>query len=114
MNGHLRLSIHHPIDKTLAALKISKSTLYKYYTDGQIETAIVKKKQVKYDDFDMGVIRRKVLSFFARGVIATLTKVYNQLLSDNPAYHLSRSTIYKLLKKDGFSYKKRLIIANLC
>ena len=75
MNGHLRLSIHHPIDKTLAALKISKSTLYKYYTDGQIETAIVKKKQVKYDDFDMGVIRRKVLSFFARGEIATLTKV---------------------------------------
>ena len=102
--GWLNIGLNRPVDRAVAALKISKSTLYRHYCGN--ESLPRRERALKYDDFDIGVIRRKVLSFFAKGEIATLSKLHSELLEDDPAYHLSRSTVYKIMKKDGFSYKK--------
>lgn len=61
----------------------------------------------KCDDFDKGVIRRKVHNFFLRNEIPTLNKVLQSLNADDDLPKFTRSSLYRLLRKLGFVYSNR-------
>ncbi|CAK1593828.1 unnamed protein product [Parnassius mnemosyne] len=63
-------------------------------------------KKVKIDDFDACAIRQKIMSFYAvRKEIPTLNKLLIDL-RDEISFEGRRTTLWKILKRLGYKYKK--------
>ncbi|GFY62610.1 DDE_3 domain-containing protein [Trichonephila inaurata madagascariensis] len=67
-----------------------------------------RRRLVKYDDFTLSCIRRKIHGFF-RNEIPTLSKVLKEINDDAKIFskNISQSTLYRLLKDVGFTFEKR-------
>ncbi|VVD00987.1 unnamed protein product [Leptidea sinapis] len=64
------------------------------------------KGKIEVDNFDLGVIRRKIHEFYSmRKEILTLAKLLN-VLQEDIDFKGSRETLRKILTKIGFRYKK--------
>ncbi|KAK9736520.1 hypothetical protein QE152_g12392 [Popillia japonica] len=64
-----------------------------------------------YDDLDEGqksAIRRHVHSFFLRNELPTCTKILDVVNADDTLPELKRTTLWKVLKKLGFKWEKRI------
>ena len=66
-------------------------------------------RMLKYDNFTLSCIRRKVHSFFRRNEIPTLDKILKVVNDDKEIFskNISRTTLYRILKDLGFSFEKR-------
>lgn len=66
------------------------------------------KGKIEVDDFDLGVIRRKIHEFYTmKKEIPTIPKLLN-ILREEIDFKGSRETLRKLLRKIGFRYKKTI------
>ncbi|XP_054287688.1 uncharacterized protein LOC129003422 [Macrosteles quadrilineatus] len=61
----------------------------------------------KYDGFVVGCIRKIIHSFFATNTPPTLTAVLEKLNDDPDLPEFKRTTLWRLLKENGFCYEKR-------
>jgi len=66
-----------------------------------------KRSSLKYDDFTLSAIRRKVHVFFERNEPPTLDKLKSEIDCDDGLPDIPRSSLFKILKNLGFRYKKR-------
>lgn len=64
-------------------------------------------RKQKYDGFVVGVIRKIVHSFFAKNVPPTLSAVLEQVNKEADIPQFKRTTLWRLLKENGFCFQKR-------
>lgn len=84
--------------------KQADATGSKISTPGKKRTRT--KGKIEIDDFDLGVIRRKIHEFYTmKKEIPTIPKLLN-VLRDEIDFNASRETLRKLLREIGFRYKK--------
>lgn len=97
--------------RTVFRLKKEKKASSPLSTPGKKRPGAVNKRRrlVKYDDFTLSCIRRKIHGFFRRNEMPTLDKVLKILNDDKDIFskNISRTTLYRILKDLGFSYEKR-------
>ena len=59
------------------------------------------------DDFLIGVIRRKLFDFYMEKTFPSVEKLLKKLIEDVPDFpKISTMTLWRILKKNNFSYKK--------
>ena len=59
------------------------------------------------DDFFIGVIRRKLFNFYMAKTFPSVEKLLKKLIDDVPDFpKISTMTLWRILKKNNFSYKK--------
>ena len=61
----------------------------------------------KFDDMILSAIRRKVHQFFFANELPTLDKVLNEVNNDDDLPTVSRSTLYRIMRKLNVVYAKR-------
>ncbi|GFS65034.1 phenylalanine--tRNA ligase, mitochondrial [Trichonephila inaurata madagascariensis] len=96
---------------TLDAVKLMEKDL-KDCLIGLVKRLFGKRQRsrlVKYDNFTLSCIRRKIHGFFRKNEIPTLSKVLKEINDDAEIFskNISRSTLYRLLKDMGFRFEKR-------
>ena len=64
---------------------------------------------MKYDEFTLSCVRRKIHDFFRQNEIPTLDKVLKVVNDDKDTFskNISRTNLYRILKDMGFSFEKR-------
>ena len=100
--------------KIQRALKTSRSSINRVLTEGQTNGGIFissgpdsKERKKKYDQFTLGVIRRRVHQFYREKQLPTLRKLHASLVKESPdEIGFSKSTLWGLLKHMGFQFKK--------
>lgn len=106
------------VKKTSEATSTSVRSVYKFRkeeghgnvvtprkTPRKVEYRTSRKK--KYDGFVVGAIRRIVHSFFASNTPPTLSGILKKVNEDADLPNFSRTTLWRLLKENGFCYEKR-------
>ncbi|GFY38867.1 DDE_3 domain-containing protein [Trichonephila inaurata madagascariensis] len=97
--------------RTVFRLKMEKKTLSTLSSPDKKRPGAVglRKRLVKYDDFTLSCIRRKIHGFFRKNEIPTLSEVLKEVNDDAEIFskNISRSTLYRLLKDMGFTFEKR-------
>ena len=94
------------------ALKTSESTIKRVLQEekangGVFKPSDPKVRKRKYDDFALGVIRRRVHCFYREKQLPSLRLLHAALLNDCPEeMHFSISTLWALLRHMGFKFKK--------
>lgn len=100
--------------KTAAATGTSVRTLQrikKEVKEGGVLSPSSKRKRVSpitenVNAFDEGRIRREILSFLERGESPTLSMILKKVKEPPVSFSGSQTSLYKLLKMIGFSFKK--------
>ena len=103
-------------EKVAAALKLSLRTVDRVKarsacsdesdTDQTVVPQKVSEHPVKYDDFTVSVIRRRALRCFREKDRLTLPKITDYLNVENEGITFTKSTVWRTLKKLGFTFKK--------
>lgn len=110
--------------RTAQLTAVSERALYKWSTEfqksGRVSTPQTRstggkncERAKKLDDFDLGVLRRKVHDFFRRSEMPTVEKVRKLFNESDDLPQVSVSTLNRMLKKLGFKYRKRSRNAHL-
>ena len=99
------------VDEIQNISRISKSSIYRFLKDGEVNVKPKKmcKEKVVFDEFDEKGLSRIILGFYKRTPpeLPTLDKIYKEALNLQGFPRASRSTVYRLIKKLGFVFKKR-------
>ncbi|KAH7945820.1 hypothetical protein HPB49_016011 [Dermacentor silvarum] len=105
------------VEATSTLTKVSERVLYEWVSEkekaGRVLTpkkrsgARGHQRKKELDDFDLGVLRRVVHSFFRRNEIPTVAKLMRHIDGDSEMPSVSTATMHRMLKKLGFRYKKR-------
>ena len=108
-------SIYKKIEK---ALKTSESTIKRVLQEGKANGGFFKPsdprvRKRKYDDFTLGVIRRRVHRFYREKQLPTLRLLHAAVLNECPEeMHFSISTLWALLRHMGFKFRKVMATGN--
>ncbi|GFW33562.1 DDE_3 domain-containing protein [Trichonephila clavipes] len=114
-------SLSETVRKVSELTGVSKRTVFRLKKEKKTSSALsspAKKRPgavaqrgrlVKYDDFTLSCIRRKIHGFFRKNEIPTLPKVLKEIKDDAEIFskNISRSTLYRLQKDMGFTFEKR-------
>ncbi|XP_063223737.1 uncharacterized protein LOC134537671 isoform X4 [Bacillus rossius redtenbacheri] len=100
---------------TAFLLNIAKSTVLKYYKKDIEEVSTPGKKRKKrpqegksldtVDDFTVNAIRNAIYRMYAEGLNVTVDTILKEIRERQIDYYGGRSSLHKLLKKMGFSWK---------
>ncbi|XP_063227559.1 uncharacterized protein LOC134533809 isoform X4 [Bacillus rossius redtenbacheri] len=100
---------------TTFLLNIAKSTVLKYYKKDIEEVSTPGKKRKKrpqegksldtVDDFTVNAIRNAIYRMYAEGLNVTVDTILKEIRERQIDYYGGRSSLHKLLKKMGFSWK---------
>lgn len=105
--GSLLYSINDPLKRLIGLTGLPRTNIRRWITadekTGKSETHASKSN--KLDGFDVEVIRRKVLSMFEKKEMMTTRKLKYALKEDHNL-DISKSTLWRCLKKIGFVFKK--------
>ncbi|XP_050707116.1 uncharacterized protein LOC126992421 [Eriocheir sinensis] len=118
-NEGVIVEVSKATSRTAAATKVSLRTLSRICKEGRDNEESIELPKFKspkkrqrttpiadfFDDFNKGVLRRTVLSFYERKDIPTLDKIHKEI-KESLSYPGSRETLRKVLKKIGFQYAK--------
>lgn len=111
-------SVRFLVNKTKQATGTSESSIYRMKKErntGNVVTPRKKRKKVeyktsrrlKYDGFVITAIRRIVHSFFLENIPPTLKAVLLKVNEDEMLPNFKRTTLWKLLKENGFCFEQR-------
>lgn len=106
------------VEKTSEATATSVRTVYKIRKEGSVGKIVSPRKtprkieyqnsrKRKYDGFVVGCIRKIVHSFFSTNTPPTLNGVLEKVNADPDLPHFKRTTLWRLLKENGFCFEKR-------
>jgi len=101
--------------RVATALNLPLSTVYKVLGDHGDPTTMAiddkiipdkKHQQVRYDDFTMGVIRRRVMRCFRERETVTIDRLVERLNAEVNDTNFSKTSVWRALKIMGFKFKK--------
>ncbi len=108
-----------PLEKSIykkvkRALKTSESSVKRVMREGKLNggnfnssTGSGQSRRKKWDQFTLGVIRRRIHRFYQEGQLPTLKKIYAALKEESPEeIPFGITTLWGLVKYIGFEYKK--------
>ena len=87
---------------------VSRATVYRS-TEGSMECAKMGRPEIEIDQFDINCLSRLIMSYYKRSppIIPTMDKIYQEALQLPGFPDVSKSTVYNIMKKEGFVFKKR-------
>ena len=87
---------------------VSQRIVYQSTTNTE-STGVIGRPPIQFDEFDVNCLSRLIMGYYKRkpAEIPTLDKIYEDALQLPEFPAVSRSTVYKLIKKQGFAFKKR-------
>lgn len=111
-------SVRFLVNKTKEATGTSECSIYRIRKEeltGKLTTPRKNRKKVeykssrrhKYDGFVITAIRRIVHSFFSENIPPTLTLVLSKINEDPMLPNMKKTTLWKILKENGFCFEKR-------
>ena len=111
--GHFHV---HGTKRVARALGLSESSVYRVLNDrkgvlqplagADEERGAVQTRPKKYDDFTMGVIRRRVMRCFREKETVTVDRLVELLNSEVDDINFTKSSVWRALKIMGFKFKK--------
>jgi len=92
------------ISKTIMLYNRSKTVVSPNRTRARMSSRIA-----VFEEFEKNVVRRHVHSFWLKREIPTVDKIYQVVSNDESLPHISRTSLFHLLKDMGFKYSKRSV-----
>lgn len=111
-------SIRSIVRRTALLTGVSERAIFKWAAEhekngmvGSPQTKLRGGKNIervkKFDDFDLGVLRRIVHNFYTRNEVPTLKKLKAHFNESEDLPNVSSATVSRMLKKIGFRYRRR-------
>ena len=84
---------------------VSRRTVYRSTTNTE-STGVIGRPPIQFDEFDVNCLSRLIMGYYKRtpAEIPTLDKIYEEALQLPGFPAVSKSTVYKLIKKQGFAF----------
>ena len=105
--GRLLYSINFPLKRACYLTGISKSTIKRWVNQDCVSS---QQKQIKtqfrnLDQFDVDIVVRKLHELFDKKQPVSTRKL-QQVLKDENHLNVAKSTLWKILKRNGFSFRR--------
>ena len=107
--GRLLCSLKDPRKRTYHALGIDRRLLTTWLSESRVTNNPSKReksgRKEKIDNFDKDVIQREIIKSFQEQECITLKRLKRRLRDKNDI-HVSKSTLWRIMRKTGFRFRK--------